>query len=254
MKKRSVIVHFHLFKNAGTSIDKVLKDNFKERWVEVEGPHGKKLESEALADFILANPQYDVFSSHTAVVKIPKMENVDVIPILYFRHPIDRIRSAYEFERKQDVQTPGAIKAKEGDFELYMNWRLSTASPFQVSNFHAARLKDFHVFTPARQRDLFLPRAIAAIDALPFIGLVESFDFSMRQFECLIKPHFKHFKASVVRENVTADLGLSLEKNLEKFNLGIGDEAYKTLLSINEHDFELYSYVKEKFHSSAVKA
>ena len=78
------------------------------------------------------------------------------------RHPLARIRSAYDFEKKQDVQTPGAIKAKEGDFQFYMDWRMSTPTPWQVSNFHAFRLKDFHTFTPAKQTQLFLERALKA--------------------------------------------------------------------------------------------
>ena len=167
MSKRPVIVHFHLFKNAGTSVDKILQENFGERWIEIEGPNNRKLDPEDLIAFIRDNPQYDAISSHTAVVTVQEYEDIEIIPIFLLRHPIDRIRSAYDFERKQDAQTPGSIKAKEGDFNYYMDWRLSTPSPWQVSEFHAFRLKDFHDFTPAKQTQLFLPRAQKALDALP---------------------------------------------------------------------------------------
>ena len=247
MSKRPVLVHFHMFKNAGTSVDKVLQKNFGERWIEIEGPNGKKLDPEALVEFILANPQYDAISSHTAVVSVPEIENVKIVPIFFFRNPIDRIRSAYDFECKQDAQTPGAIKAKEGDFEHYMDWRFSTPNPWQVSQFHAFRLKDFHTFTPAKQLQLFLPRAMAALDALPYVGLVEYFDESMIKLEDYVKHYFPEFQGENVRANVTSDLSLKLNENIEKFKVRVGDKVFERLLEINSIDLELYDYVKSQF-------
>ena len=247
MSKRPVIVHFHLFKNAGTSVDTVLQKNFGERWIEIEGPGGKKLTPEALAEFIVANPQYDAISSHTAIVSLPEIENVEIIPIFFFRHPIDRIRSAYDFERKQDAQTPGAIKAKEGDFEFYMDWRMSTPTPWQVAEFHAFRLKDFHEFTPAKQRQLFLPRAKKALDSIPNVGLVENFDLSMSRLETSIREFFPEFASESVHANTTADRTLKLSENVDKFKDRIGSDVFDKLLENNAMDLELYDYVKAKF-------
>jgi len=246
MSKRPVIVHYHLFKNAGTSVDTVLKNNFQDRWIEIEGPEGKKLTPEALVQFIQANPQYDAISSHTAIVSLPVMENVKIIPIFFFRNPVDRIRSAYDFERNQDSQTPGALKAKEGDFQYYMDWRMSTANPWQVSEFHAFRLKDFHEFTPAKQIQLFLPRAKKALDSLPVVGLVEHFDVSMNRFEAYIREFFPDFKGESVHANTTSDRALRLSENIEKFRNRIGDVVFNKLLENNVIDLELYDYLKAK--------
>ncbi|MEP6342277.1 MAG: sulfotransferase family 2 domain-containing protein [Maricaulaceae bacterium] len=246
MAKRPVIVHFHLFKNAGTSVDTVLEKNFGERWIEIEGPNARKLTQEALVEFIESNPQYDAISSHTAIVGMPVMDTAEIIPIFFFRHPIDRIRSAYDFECTQNVQTPGAIKAKEGDFEHYMNWRLSTPTPWQVSEFHAFRLKDFHTFTPAKQTQLFLPRAKQALDALPFIGLVEEFNASMIHMEQHIQKYFPNFAGEAVHKNTTSDPSLKLSQNVEKFKNRIGETVFDKLTEVNEMDFELYHFVKNK--------
>lgn len=247
MSKRPVIVHYHLFKNAGTSVDTILKSNFGDRWIEIEGPEGKKLTPESLVEFIEANPQYDAISSHTAIVSLPVLENVKIIPIFFFRNPIDRIRSAYDFERKQDAHTPGALKAKEGDFEYYMNWRMSTNNPWQVSEFHAFRLKDFHEFTPAKQVQLFLFRAKKALDTLPIVGLVEHFDVSMTRLEEHIREFFPDFQSESVHENTTASKALKLSENIDKFRDRIGPDVYKKLLENNVIDLELYEYVKFKF-------
>ena len=243
MSKRKIIVHYHLFKNAGTSVDEILKDNFGEFWAEIEGPNNRKLDPEPLLDYIRENPELKAVSSHTAVVSIPETEDIEIIPIFFMRHPLARIRSAYDFEKKQDVQTPGAIKAKEGDFQFYMDWRMSTPTPWQVSNFHAFRLKDFHTFTPAKQTQLFLERALKAIEALPVIGLVEDFDRSMEDFAALIRPTFPEFKTFSVVANTTSNPSMSLAGKLKAFEDKIGTEAYQKLLEINAIDFELYNMV-----------
>ena len=245
MSKRPVIVHFHLFKNAGTSVDRILETNFGPGgWAEIEGPNSKKLEPRALLDFIRKNPDLKAVSSHTAVVSVPEAEDIEILPILLLRHPIDRIRSAYDFERKQDATTPGALKAKEGDFVDYMEWRLSSPAPWQVSNFHVMRLKDYESFTPAKLTDRLLPQAKKAVDGLPVIGFVEDFDQSMQRFEEFIKRYFPDFRVEDVRENMTVKHNSTLEENLESFKERIGKSAYEKLVSVNASDFELYRYAR----------
>ncbi len=246
MSKRPVIVHFHLFKNAGTSVDRILQRNFGNRWIEIEGPNNKKLTPDALIDFVRENPQYDAISSHTAVVSVPIYEDIEIVPIFFYRHPIDRIRSAYDFERKQDSQTPGSIKAKEGDFRYYLDWRLTTPNPWPIKDFHTFRLKDFHDFTPAKQTHLFEPRARAAINALPVIGLVENFDKSMLDFQDFIRPYFSHFEAISVHANVTSK-GRSVRENIERFADRIGKETFQLLLELNKVDLDLYEMVKSNY-------
>jgi hypothetical protein len=36
--ERTIILHYHLFKNAGTSVDAILKRNFGDKWVTSEFP------------------------------------------------------------------------------------------------------------------------------------------------------------------------------------------------------------------------
>ena len=246
MAKRPVIVHFHLFKNAGTSVDRILQRNFGEKWIEIEGPNNKKLSPEGLIDFIRQNPQYDAISSHTAVVSVPIYDDIKIIPMFFVRHPIDRIRSAYDFERKQVADTPGSIKAKEGDFRHYLDWRMSSNNPWQIQEFHTFRLKDFHEFTPAKQTAFFEPRARAAIDALPVVGLVETFDKSMLDFQDLIRPHFRGFEAMRVHANVTAK-GHTVEENVAKFADRIGEDTFQTLMELNKIDLGLYEMVKARY-------
>ena len=213
--------------------------------MEIEGPNNKKLDPEPLIDFIRANPSVKAVSSHTAVVSVPDYEDIQILPILFFRHPIDRIRSAYDFEKKQDAKTPGAIAAKSGDFKTYMDWRLSTLAPFQVMNFHASRLKDFYGYTPVKRTDLFLPRAKAALDALPVVGLVGQFVRSMQRFAKFIQPYFPGFSIESARENAASPIGHTLKDNVTAFRDRIGSEVFNKLRHINQIDFELYEYAQQ---------
>jgi len=248
VSKRPVIVHYHLFKNAGTSVDKILQQNFPETWAEVEGEGNRRITSEALLDYIRQHPHLDAVSSHTAVVSVPKVDDIEILPILFVRHPLDRIRSAYLFERQQDVQTPGAIHAKIGGFKDYLEWRLSTQNPWQIKNFHIHRLKDFYKQTPPQKTDECEAQAFKAIEDLPMVGLVEKFDQSMAVFRDIIGVKFPEFNIFSAHENLTSNPTTSLKDNLAQFSDMIGVDVYKHLHALNENDFRLYARLKSRFN------
>ncbi len=246
MADRNVIIHYHLFKNAGSSVDTILQHNFGDAWAEIEGPDRKKLTRNMMKDFIINNPDKKAISSHTAIISLPKIKGVNIIPIFFYRHPIDRIRSAYDFERVQEEDTPGARVAKEGDFNHYMAWRLASPAMSQISNFHMARLKDFRGPLSNTQVELFRPRALHALKVLPFVGLVERFDQSMEAFEKLIHPAFPEFKSISAKSNTLSDPSAAIEAKLKSFEREIGRHAYHNLLLLNSVDLELYYFVKNK--------
>lgn len=247
---RPVVLHFHLFKNAGTSVDVILKRNFGDAWGEVEGPNNKKLDSEPLVEFIRSHPNLKAISSHTAVVTLPKADDLNIIPMCFVRHPIDRIRSVYDFERVQEAKTPGAIQAKKGSFKEYVDWRLANPPSWQVKNFHAVRFKDFYEFTRPMQQELVEKRALRAVRNMPWLGLVEKFEQSMEAYALAIREHFPEFKIYQANANRTTNSQLSLQDNIEAFKDRVGIETYSELEEMNELDFRLYEIVKKRFHVS----
>ena len=114
---RKVLIHYHLFKNAGTSVDAILRRNFGHRWVNTEFPPRAQADhQEAVRRLILDNPNLAAVSSHTLMLPVPEIEGVEVFPILFVRHPLDRLKSAYEFERQQTTATVGSELAKDVRF------------------------------------------------------------------------------------------------------------------------------------------
>jgi hypothetical protein len=189
--ERTVILHYHLFKNAGTSFDGILKRNFPGQWVTAEFAGNDN--AAAVAAWIAGNPQGVVFSSHTATGPVPVVPGCRVITALFLRDPVARIRSAYLFERRQ-AQAPGddrpaARLAASTDFEGYVRARLDTPGDRQCRDFHVQRLAAF-----ARRRGVpELERATQALGLLSFVGEVERFGASMDRFAALVRPVWPGF-------------------------------------------------------------
>ncbi len=135
---KSIILHYHYFKNAGTSVDAVLQQNFPGQWLtaEFDGMENHI----AVADWICAHPEAAAFSSHTAQFPLPEIADLRIVPIVFLRHPLDRIRSAYAFEKKQVSDNYGAKLAKQTDFSGYIRTRLDNPHDLQCRNFQTFRL------------------------------------------------------------------------------------------------------------------
>jgi hypothetical protein len=216
--ERTVILHYHLFKNAGTSFDGILQKNFPGQWTAAEFPGGDN--SMQVAAWIARNPGMVAFSSHTATGPVPVVPGVRIISALFLRDPVARIRSAYLFERRQnagDAANLGARLASETDFDGYVRGRLGIAGDRQCRDFHVVRLAQF-----VRRIAPELQRATEALQRLSFVGEVERFGHSMDRFAALVRPVWPGFDAGHVHLNrsaaeegpaMTAELAALLEAN-----------------------------------------
>src|SRR5208282_4106023 len=97
-----LLVHYHIYKNAGTSVDKNLSDSFGENWKICEGSSENfRFSNGDIEAFAKANPGVCAISSHRAP---PSPSLRRSFPILFLRHPIERARSVYYFARRDPVQ------------------------------------------------------------------------------------------------------------------------------------------------------
>ena len=195
---RTIILHYHLFKNAGTSLDQILKRNFKERWVTAEFPPRGDDNSALVADWIRANPEATAFSTHTALGPIPEIDGVNIVTVMMLRDPLARIRSAYRFESKQEADTWGAQLAKEHDLKGYVEARLARKGDRQCRDFQAHRLASM-----APGPDPEFDRAHQGLNALSVIGLVEDFDSTMERLAARLAEDFPDFTLDGVQANTT---------------------------------------------------
>ena len=87
--RRPIIIHYHFFKNAGTSVDAILQRNFGAGWTSREYP--ARSTPNAAREFLVANPQIAALSSHTLPLPPPDIPDAEILPILFIRHPLDRL-------------------------------------------------------------------------------------------------------------------------------------------------------------------
>lgn len=203
MAKRTIILHYHLFKNAGTSVDRILQGNFPDRWVTAEF-RGQNNTAQVI-DWIRDTPDAVAFSSHTMMGPIPKLPNVDIIPVMLLRDPVARIRSAYRFEHAQQSDNFGAVLARHTDLEGYVRVRLALPGDRQCRNFQTWRLASLMPGPGAE-----LDRATEALKLFTVVGRVENFSPAMARLQDavhLIAPKFKFTKvhANKTKPNRTDD-------------------------------------------------
>ncbi|WP_185020684.1 sulfotransferase family 2 domain-containing protein [Histidinibacterium lentulum] len=217
MADRTVILHYHLFKNAGTSLDRILQKNFPDAWETEEFPAMGGNNSDLVAEWIKRNPDVVAFSSHTANGPVPRVPGVNVVSILFLRDPIARIRSAYHFEKSQKAETWGANLARSTDLAGYVRTRLSTPHDRQCRDFHVARLA---TLVPGPKEREF-ERAVEGLCKLSVVGFVESFDESIGRLKAALGGSYPEFTWEPVHANASnpdAEIGADLRAELEAAN------------------------------------
>ncbi len=257
--KRRVILHYHLFKNAGSSVDHILATNFGGRWSTIEGEHPwSVLGVDSLTNFIHNHPRLLAISSHTARPPLPQLPNTIFYPIFFLRHPIDRVISIYHFERKQLGDNFSATTARQNDFAGYVQRMLDSPDNEGIvfSNFHTICLSQ----ATANLADLRQARVLSSSPAearaflagLPAFGLVEHFDESIQRLEKWLQGPFPginffptHINAQQQREHLIDKRIASIEKEL-------GPVLFQKLLDVNEYDLQLYNYACQLFDQSSL--
>lgn len=207
---RTIILHYHLFKNAGTSLDHVLKENFGAAWVTKEfrnanGPQGNTPQLEA---WIKENPEAVVFSSHTIMGPLPQIEGVRIVSVMLLRDPIDRIKSAYRFESKQQIDGFGPMLARHTDFEGYVRVRLTMGHDRQCRNFQTHRLASL---VPGPEPEL--ERALEGLKQLAIVGLVSDFSDTLKRLTAAIDAEYPDFSWVEERRNVSKVEGSKAGEN-----------------------------------------
>lgn len=241
-----VLIHDHLFKNAGTTIDWVLRRNFGSAFVDHREDDLMKSGKDYLGTYLRENKHILAISSHHITLPLPELRGLNLTLLKMFRHPLARVLSVYNFERKQPEPTPGAQMAKRVDFCTYLDWRLSSGSPGVLRNFHVRRLLPGEF----RRRDIdngLFAQAIEALEQLECFGIVESFDASMVLFEAVLKPSFPRIDFAYKAQNVERGLERSIEKDLAELEARAGRDRFERLVDANRYDLEIYEIAKKQF-------
>lgn len=191
---RTILLHYHLFKNAGTSLDHLLQANFADQWVTREFPGQNN--TAQVRQWIEDTPDAVAFSSHTMMGPLPQVPGVRILSVMLLRDPIARIRSAYRFEHKQVSDGFGAVLARHTSYDGYVRVRLAMPWDRQCRSFQTWRLASL---VPGEASEL--ERAKQATERLSLVGRVEAFDGFLEQLQALVEPVYPDFRLNSVHSN-----------------------------------------------------
>ena len=92
---RTVIVHHHIFKNAGTSFNYALRQAFNEDFVEYDLPESRVIGYDQLKDYIQKHNTISAVSGHHIALPTPQSIHFRTLSSVILRDPLARIKSIY---------------------------------------------------------------------------------------------------------------------------------------------------------------
>jgi hypothetical protein len=255
---RHIILHRHIFKNAGSSIDNALRNHFGERFSEfhaVESDNGR-MTLAALVAQIESNPDLACVSSHhfggrdfAAELSMLHKESFRFVEFTLIRHPVARLLSIYSYYRGIEMTDhPLSICAHHLDarefafsiVERYPNFAINPQTTlFGCKKGYGAPPTEAH-----------LEIAIASLKESCVIGTVEKFDESMVCAEYFLSPMFPgvELHTPVVNQSVKphheAKSGGSAQALL-------GADLLEQLTRMNALDIRLWNAMNEEVQRRA---
>ena len=247
---RPVILHGHIFKNAGTTLDWSLGRVFGSCFLDHRQDREMLDEGMRHVERLLRdNESLSALSSHHMPVVRTNLPGVTLLPLYLVRHPLERIVSVYEFERKQEADTPGARAAGSKSFQEYVRWRMDPSVAPVVRNYQTLYLAGAHSL--ARQREVGMTQLLDAVDTLrgyALVGVVERYDESMVCFEEALREYFPGIDLACIPQNVAA-----VSRGAEGATSAPGartlrqldDELRSTVIDHNGYDLSVYTMANE---------
>jgi len=245
-----VIVHFHIFKNGGTTIEAILTREFSGRFGTVHGLHANSaLDGDDIAVFIRMHPNVSALSSHHLRYPLPSIRRTILYDCCFLRHPLDRLQSVYSFLRTEPaelwVEDPIRDLSQTVGPREFMR-RLLNEFPHFVSNAQTLLIAAGGVLTrPLDEADLAL--AVETLRRMAIPGLVKMFDESMVAAEYFLRPAFPNLRLHYVAQNVSRP-SWNLDQRLEELRTLWGRDVYEDLLHLNRLDLELCACAENEIH------
>jgi hypothetical protein len=248
---RPVLVHYHIFKNAGTSVDHALQQTFGERWTTFEGTHAHDvLDAGRLRAFLEASPGVSAVSSHLARPPLPW---IGCRPVILLRHPLDRARSVFDFVAA-DATQPNSERAQALGFRGYVRWALDggrggiVIRNYQTVHLSSATFRNGSVLD-AQPGASDLREARDLVESWDGVGIVDDYERSLRLFERVYGDVFPGLRLRPVRLNALRRGPVDVPARISTIRAELGPELTDRLTAANALDVELYGYARQRFGS-----
>lgn len=243
---RALLLHAHMFKNAGSTFDWSLQRCFGAAFTDHRDDDAMRRGAAYLGPYLQHCKGLRALSSHWVTVPLPQLPDVDIHLAMFFRDPIERVYSVYSFERRQEVDSPGVRQARELGFVDYVRWRLQPGVGPAIRNFHtrycSGRFRDDEL---GRTYDL----AVATIESTPLLGLVHRYAESIVLFEYYLHSAFPDVDLSWRIQNTSGEHSRPLAHRRRAVEREL-EPVMEDLLNANRYDLQLYELVEARFEQA----
>ena len=247
---RFVIVHYHIFKNGGSTIEAILEREFGRGFATLHDTKASAtLSGRHVASLLRLHQHISAISSHHLRYPKPAIRHTIVFDCCFLRHPLERLDSVYHYLRTIAPPDATSYLARQMSAREFLR-HLANESPHMVGDVQVTQLACAGAFVrPAHAEDLERASAILRDMAIP--GLVEMFDESLVAAEYFLRPAFPGVKLECVAKNVSRPGGAAgspsardrqerLRDRHERLIDAWGGDLYEDLLRLNQLDLELF--------------
>ena len=238
--QRFVLVHLHLFKNAGSTIEALLEQNFGEHFhrVHAEGDLGV-IRGTDLQWILRRDRSIRALSSHHFRYPLPETDDCKLVDICFLRHPLQRVASMHRYLRTLAPASRTIQAAHTSSFPGFLEYLLEY-EPFNVANAQTcflARSGDYY-FPPDAQQEADARQKLRDIR---FLGTVERFDDSLLAARHFLRPLFPGFRWEYELRNATEGrLSESLVAASTDRMRRTHGEVVRFFLDANQHDLAVW--------------
>ena len=254
VSRRNVICHYHIFKNSGSSFDKLLLENYGDNFLEFDGPFRfSKISQDELLKVAL-NSNASAISCHQINLPVPTSVDVRFLPVVFLRHPLLRLRSIHRFSMESPDTTIAAAEVTESFSSWVERCRTNPQLIQMLSNAQTRMLSAVYGRPAIARRDkkggfeLDMDQAKRNLDNVELLARTEFFNDDVAKFPALLEKYGVHFEfaESEAVNSTSTDLMSPIDIRLKKLRESIGNQCFDELLALNWQDMALYEYACER--------
>lgn len=242
-----VLLHLHIFKNAGTTFDRALLKLFNDKMTayDTEDP-GARISIEHLTEIQRANPSSNVITSHQVGLPAPVYSNVVFHPVFFLRNPVERIQSCYHFEK--DVQK---LMDDDVTMEMYVRRNLNNPKINACFGIQLATIADSRYIINWNRDELtgvVVNSALHNMQTARCFGLVDRFDESF-EFIChRLKTYFPELRQPITptQQNVS-EASKNITDKTKYVQESLSPQTYAEMLAALQPEITLYETAQRVF-------
>lgn len=244
LSNRFVLIHYHIFKNAGSTIEYALERAFSNQFVTLHGPQPDSLlNASDVAAFLSEHPEVVAVSSHHLKYPKPEAPGFVFFDLCFLRSPLQRLRSVYHYLSRVESVDDLHRRAREMNFAEFLAL-LVRDHPQIVNDVQVNMLVNGGAYTrPPSRTDL--GKALEFLRDISVLGVVDLFDQSLVAAEYFLRPAFPNLQFQYIKQNVAPTDG-DTSVFPEPFEEQLGPDLCGHLRRLNELDNELLEYAKEE--------